>query len=241
MNPQRKASVVVVMVGDMGVGKSEFAVVNNKEFRPVPMRGRPSRVDKRVLASTIGVDLVEAQRTHVECLENSSTHTPACVASHRNTTVDYQIWDTAGQERFRSSVHMMTHRADVILLFYDLTDARSFDSLSGYWLEEIGEHKDPRVCPHFIIGTKADMLKENGGEFDRAVPFSRVDALAEQLDATAFDTNSVSDGGWYAHHTFTLISAELVKTGYAERTVAAKRGASSAVQLKPTARRAKIC
>jgi small GTP-binding protein len=221
MNAKRKAALVVLLAGESGVGKSEFALVNGKGF-PLPRRGAPNRVRTDVLRSTIGVDFVETQRVHIDCPDSNTQHTEACKALHRTTTVDYQIWDTAGQERFRSGVTLVTRKADVVILAYDLTDRQSFDALQHYWVPSITEFLDPTLTPIFIVGTKADLLKENGGEHDRGVTFAEVDKLVDELSSTAFDANSFTEGGWQSFNVMTQISEKLVKSGYAERTIAKK-------------------
>jgi small GTP-binding protein len=46
--------------------------------------------------------------------------------------VKLQIWDTAGQERFRTITTAYYRGAMGILLVYDVTDERSFNSMSPY-------------------------------------------------------------------------------------------------------------
>ena len=45
------------------------------------------------------------------------------------------MWDTAGQERFRSIIPLYLRDADVVLLVYDLSDAKSFEHLKNYWID----------------------------------------------------------------------------------------------------------
>lgn len=54
--------------------------------------------------------------------------------------VKLQIWDTAGQERFRTITTAYYRGAMGILLVYDVTDERSFNSESG-WREPTREDK----------------------------------------------------------------------------------------------------
>ena len=46
--------------------------------------------------------------------------------------VKLQIWDTGGSERFKSQVCSFYRGVKGVLLVYDITSRRSFDSL-GYW------------------------------------------------------------------------------------------------------------
>lgn len=59
--------------------------------------------------------------------------------------VKLQIWDTAGQERFRTITTAYYRGAMGILLVYDVTDQKSFDSKLHYMLEGITRHSRPRA------------------------------------------------------------------------------------------------
>jgi small GTP-binding protein len=50
--------------------------------------------------------------------------------------VKLQIWDTAGQERFRTITTAYYRGAMGILLVYDVTDERSFESKSSFLVQE---------------------------------------------------------------------------------------------------------
>lgn len=43
------------------------------------------------------------------------------------------IWDTAGEEKYRSMASLYYRDADVVMLIFDLTDAKSFEDLE-YWV-----------------------------------------------------------------------------------------------------------
>ena len=57
---------------------------------------------------------------------------------YKDQNIAMQVWDTAGQERFRSITGSYIRGAHGIVLVYDITDAKSFDSIHG-WLTTIVE------------------------------------------------------------------------------------------------------
>jgi len=73
--------------------------------------------------------------------------------------VTMQIWDTAGQERFQSLGVAFYRGADSCVLVYDITDKKSFDSLTG-WKEEFlvqAAPQNPDEFPFVCIGNKVDL------------------------------------------------------------------------------------
>ena len=102
-----------------------------------------------------------------------------------NKRIKLQIWDTAGQERFRTITTSYFRGAQVrgnhiisccvqkaflttfcpaqnliqgILLVYDVTDRRSFESIRN-WISQIQQHADVHVNK-ILVGNKCDMLDE---------------------------------------------------------------------------------
>ena len=69
-----------------------------------------------------------------------------------------QIWDTAGQERFRTITTSYFRGAQGILLVYDVTDRRSFDSIRN-WISQIQQHADVSVNK-ILVGNKCDITEE---------------------------------------------------------------------------------
>ena len=118
-----------VIIGSSGVGKTSLI---------------DSFVHKRFTASyktTIGADFLSKQLV----LEDS-----------RSCTV--QLWDTAGLERFRSLGGAFFRGADFCILVFDVTSAKSFESLESWhndFLEQASpEH--PESFPFVVIGNKID-------------------------------------------------------------------------------------
>jgi len=72
--------------------------------------------------------------------------------------VKLQIWDTAGQERFRTITTSYFRGAQGIILVYDVTDRRSFESIRN-WVSQIQQHADVHVNK-ILVGNKCDMLDE---------------------------------------------------------------------------------
>ena len=64
------------------------------------------------------------------------------------------IFDTNGQERFKSISYNMLKNANGVLLFYDICDKESFDSIKE-WMESIYDIKEINF-PIVLIGNKID-------------------------------------------------------------------------------------
>merc|ERR1719461_2091110 len=92
--------------------------------------------------------------------------------------VTLQIWDTAGQERFQSLGTAFYRGADCCVLVYDITDGKTFDSLSGWSEEFLGQAapQSPADFPFVVIGNKLDL------QSDRSVP--ALNKLSERLQKT---------------------------------------------------------
>jgi len=58
--------------------------------------------------------------------------------------VKLQIWDTAGQEQFRTITRSYFRGAQGIVLVYDITDRRTFNSVRS-WMAQITDHADQQV------------------------------------------------------------------------------------------------
>ena len=66
------------------------------------------------------------------------------------------IWDTGGSDRFRSLVSMYYRDAVAALICYDLTNERSFESVS-YWTTEMQQKNNMSNFVIALAGNKCDI------------------------------------------------------------------------------------
>ena len=69
-----------------------------------------------------------------------------------------QIWDTAGQERFRSLIPGYLRDCSKVLIVFDLTLSKSFESIKS-WVEYTREIKGFEA-DLAVVGNKADLIAE---------------------------------------------------------------------------------
>ncbi len=124
-----------IMIGDSGVGKS--SILNTY---------MTDEFDTSI-NSTIGVEFY-TKRLEID-----------------GKKFKIHLWDLAGQERFKSIVKTYYRKCDGVLLIFDLTDRRSFESVT-YWYNELlrmyplesNKEYNPSI---FLIGNKNDMSHRN--------------------------------------------------------------------------------
>ena len=73
------------------------------------------------------------------------------------TLIDLLIWDTSGQERCRADTLPYLSDAHGIMLVYDVTDRRSFESIRT-WIPIIKEEASTRVSM-VLVGNKRERLQ----------------------------------------------------------------------------------
>lgn len=99
--------------------------------------------------------------------------------------VKLQIWDTAGQERFRTITTSYFRGAQGIVLVYDVTDRRSFESIRN-WISQIQQHADVHVNK-ILVGNKCDMLDE------KVVSSEEGQKLAKEFEMEFWEASAKND------------------------------------------------
>ena len=95
------------------------------------------------------------------------------------------IFDTNGQERFRSISSNMLKNTEGVLLFYDITDRQSFESIKE-WMEDIYNFKDKNF-PIVLIGNKVDR------EDERAIKKSEGESEGQKYNIKFFEISCKND------------------------------------------------
>jgi Ras-related protein Rab-7A len=144
MSYRKKTLVKVIILGESGVGKT--SLMNQY------VNGRFSAQYK----ATIGADFLTKE------------------VAINDRLITMQLWDTAGQERFQSLGYAFYRGADACILVYDLTNAKTFNTLDS-WRDEFliqSSPGDPDNFPFLLIGNKSD-LETRDVSYVRAASFAR--------------------------------------------------------------------
>ena len=128
INEKIEKSFKILLLGDSSVGKTCF------------LKRYIDDTFQDVYLSTIGFD-----------------YKYKCITLKEGKNIKLQIWDTAGQERFRTIAKSYYKGAHGIILIYDVTDQKSFDSIKK-WLEQIKEEAPNKVSV-LLVANKIDIEK----------------------------------------------------------------------------------
>ncbi|KRX03252.1 P-loop containing nucleoside triphosphate hydrolase [Pseudocohnilembus persalinus] len=96
-------------------------------------------------------------------------------------------YDTAGQENFRALSYSYFKKADGVLLFYDISDEKSFKDLD-FWVEQVQENAKAGDVPTILIGHKSDLTQKRkvtfneGKQYAQKNGFSFIEASAKLND-----------------------------------------------------------
>lgn len=145
--------IKLVLLGDPSVGKTCFFMrYSSDQFNPDHL-------------TTIGVDYYLNE-----------------IEINNKTKIHIQLWDTAGQERFRTITKNYIKGAQGILLVYDITKRKSFESLAA-WMKQIEEIAIENIQT-LLIGNKSDM------ESKREISFKEGQTKAKEFNIDFYETSA---------------------------------------------------
>lgn len=101
--------------------------------------------------------------------------------------VKAQIWDTAGQERFaRVLLPTYFRKAKGVILVYDVTSAKSFESLGERWMAQLNDHANSDELAKLLVGNKCDL------EDSREVTRDKAEAFCSEFGMEHLETSAKS-------------------------------------------------
>ena len=145
----------VLILGDPSVGKSCFLIRYTED------------TFQDVYLSTIGMD---CKYKNVD-LENGES-------------IRLQLWDTAGQDRFRSITRNLYKGAAGIILIYDVTNRKTFESIKN-WVESIRAEVSNKVVI-VLVGNKIDKKQQIDVKTEEG------DNLAEEFNLPFFECSALT-------------------------------------------------
>lgn len=147
------------MLGDSGVGKTSL----------VARLTNPDRPMNHDISATMGIEF-DTQMLDTE-----------------QGKVKAQIWDTAGQERFaRVLLPTYFRKAKGVILVYDITNAKSFESLSERWMTQLNDHASSDDLAKLLVGNKSDL------EPSREVPREKAEQFCSEYGMEMLETSAKS-------------------------------------------------
>lgn len=153
----------IVMLGDSGVGKTSL----------VARLTNPDRPMNHDISATMGIEF-DTQMLDTE-----------------HGKVKAQIWDTAGQERFaRVLLPTYFRKAKGVILVYDITNAKSFESLSERWMTQLNDHASSDDLAKLLVGNKSDLDASREVSKEKAEQFC-IEFGMEMLETSAKNGDNV--------------------------------------------------
>jgi len=149
----------IVMLGDSGVGKTSLVARLTNPDRPL----------NHDISATMGIEF-----------DTQMLDTP-------QGKVKAQIWDTAGQERFaRVLLPTYFRKAKGVILVYDITNAKSFESLSERWMAQLNDHSNADDLAKLLVGNKSDL------DGSREVTQEKASAFCQEYGMEFLETSAKS-------------------------------------------------
>ena len=145
-----KIRIKLILLGDSGVGKSSII-----------QRYYENKFDKE---SKITLDAIYFEKE----------------VTIRGQQIILELWDTAGQEEFRSLTQVFVKNSKIIILVYNVTSLKSFESLN-FWYDFLIKEIGPTNILG-LAGNKTDLIIEDN--YSEEVSPEKAKEFAEKIGAS---------------------------------------------------------
>ena len=149
MLEENKMRVKLILLGDIGVGKSSIIQRYNED---IFHEEKESTYNSYFIEKEIKIN---------------------------DQRIILELWDTAGQEQYRSVTKIFVKNSKIIILVYDITSKKSFESLN-YWYDYIVKELGPNVILG-LAGNKTDLIFDD--IFEEEVSPEKGKEYASQIGA----------------------------------------------------------
>ncbi|MFX1296735.1 MAG: Rab family GTPase [Promethearchaeota archaeon] len=146
----------VIVIGDPGVGKTSLILRFTK------------KAFRRKYIPTLGV--VVSDRTF----------------KINNSIVQLVIWDIAGQVKFETMRRQFYLGTDGVFLVFDVTNTKSFDSVTRWYKDIESQLKKTREIIGFVIGNKKDLVN------NKIIGYNQANKLANDLNLNYIETSALT-------------------------------------------------
>ena len=151
-----------------------------------------------------------------------------------SSTSQLQVWDTGGQERYHAVTRSYYHKADAIILVYDINRAETFNSVP-YWLGEVNRYAKADVhC--LLVGNKSDLVVQD--EWERQVTMKEGRRFAQKNGMQFFESTATNQDNI---HDLFLQLAKMLLDKEKEATATREINTIAIVRDNPPKKRGKKC
>ena len=159
--------------------------------------------DGAVGKTSVALRFIENKFSDAHIVTLGATFQQPKVKLKNGNTVKLNLWDTTGEEKFKSMIPMYYKNAKGVILIYDISSRKSFESVE-YWIEELNEHVKAENTVMYLVGNKKDLPPEK-----REVPSSMAAKIAEEQGIFFLEVSAKS--GENVNELFTNIAEELAR------------------------------
>lgn len=107
-----------------------------------------------------------------------------------SSIIQLVLWDIAGQVKFETMRQQFYLGSDAILLVFDLTNEKSFENLSNWYIDVKKQLKKSTELIGFIVGNKNDLVTEIKINSDEAIELATSRNL-DYIEASALSGENV--------------------------------------------------